>query len=531
MEQEFELIAKTFMGLEPVLAQELTQLGANNVQIGRRMVSFTGNKDMMYRANFQLHTAIRILKPIAHFKASSAEDMYEEVKKIDWSKYIEKGKTFSVDSVVYSEEFRNSRFVTYKVKDAIVDQFRESTGTRPNISVSNPDIRLNIHVAEDAATLSLDSSGESLHRRGYRQESVEAPLNEVLAAGMILLSGWTGDTDFIDPMCGSGTILIEAALIARNINPGVFRKEFAFEKWPDYDQELFDQIYNDDSQEKDFPHHIYGYDIDMKAVNTAILNVKAAGLTNEISVEHQDFKNFKKPAEKSVIIMNPPYGERISTPNLLGSYKMIGERLKHEFGGNEAWILSYREECFDQIGLKPSIKIPLYNGSLECEFRKYSLFDGRMKEFRAEGGIVKTEREKQEMAQKHRFKANREFKTRLEEESNNEEGDIRSFTFHKHEIGDFAGGRKRIDHDEKRGGFGGRRDDKRGGYGDRHDDKRGGFGGRRDDKRGSYGDRHDDKRGGYGDKRGGKKFEGKKFGSNDRRGSFDKRRNHSDSED
>ena len=379
MEQEFELIAKTFMGLEPVLAQELTQLGANNVQIGRRMVSFTGNKEMMYRANFQLHTAIRILKPIAHFKASSAEDMYEEVKKIDWSKYIEKGKTFSVDSVVYSEEFRNSRFVTYKVKDAIVDQFRESTGTRPNISVSNPDIRLNIHVAEDAATLSLDSSGESLHRRGYRQESVEAPLNEVLAAGMILLSGWTGDTDFIDPMCGSGTILIEAALIARNINPGVFRKEFAFEKWPDYDQELFDQIYNDDSQEKDFPHHIYGYDIDMKAVNTAILNVKAAGLTNEISVEHQDFKNFKKPAEKSVIIMNPPYGERISTPNLLGSYKMIGERLKHEFGGNEAWILSYREECFDQIGLKPSIKIPLYNGSLECEFRKYSLFDGRIK--------------------------------------------------------------------------------------------------------------------------------------------------------
>ena len=184
MEQEFELIAKTFMGLEPVLAQELTQMGANNVQIGRRMVSFTGNKETMYRANFQLHTAIRILKPIAHFKARSAEDMYDEVKKIDWSQYIMKGKTFSVDSVVYSEEFRNSRFVTYKVKDAIVDQFRETTGTRPNISVSNPDIRLNIHIAEDKATLSLDSSGESLHRRGYRQESVEAPLNEVLAAGI-----------------------------------------------------------------------------------------------------------------------------------------------------------------------------------------------------------------------------------------------------------------------------------------------------------------------------------------------------------
>ena len=331
MEQEFELIAKTFMGLEPVLAQELTQLGANNVQTGRRMVSFTGDKEMMYRANFQLHTAIRILKPIAHFKARSAEDMYDEVKKIDWSKYIEKGKTFSVDSVVYSEEFRNSRFVTYKVKDAIVDQFREKTGIRPNISVSNPDIRLNIHIAEDKATLSLDSSGESLHRRGYRQESVEAPLNEVLAAGMILMSGWKGDSDFIDPMCGSGTILIEAALIARNISPGVFRKEFAFEKWPDYDQDLFDRIYNDDSQEKEFNHHIYGYDIDMKAVNTARLNVKAAGLSQLVTVEQQDFKNFKKPAEKSIIITNPPYGERISTPNLLGTYKMIGERLKHEF--------------------------------------------------------------------------------------------------------------------------------------------------------------------------------------------------------
>ena len=473
MEQEFDLIAKTFMGLEPVLAQELTQLGANNVQTGRRMVSFTGDKEMMYRANFQLHTAIRILKPIAHFKARSAEDMYDEVKKIDWSKYIEKGKTFSVDSVVYSEEFRNSRFVTYKVKDAIVDQFREKTGIRPNISVSNPDIRLNIHIAEDKATLSLDSSGESLHRRGYRQESVEAPLNEVLAAGMILMSGWKGDSDFIDPMCGSGTILIEAALIARNISPGVFRKEFAFEKWPDYDQDLFDRIYNDDSQEKEFNHHIYGYDIDMKAVNTARLNVKAAGLSQLVTVEQQDFKNFKKPAEKSIIITNPPYGERISTPNLLGTYKMIGERLKHEFGGNEAWVLSYREECFDQIGLKPSIKIPLYNGSLECEFRKYSLFDGKMKEFRADGGIVKTAAEKKEMAQKHRFKKNREFTKRLEEESSNAEGDIRNFTFHKHEIDGFSGRKRRAtrDHDDshdnenrrgKRGNSFGGRDERKG---------------------------------------------------------------------
>ena len=192
MGQEYNMIAKTFMGLENVLAEELIALGANNVQIGRRMVSFSGNKELMYRANFQLHTAIRILKPIATFKARSAEDMYDEVKKIDWSLYIEKGKTFSVDSVVYSDEFRNSRFVTYKVKDAIVDQFREKTGDRPNVSVTNPDIRLHIHIAEDEASLSLDSSGESLHRRGYRQESVEAPLNEVLAAGMILMTGWKG---------------------------------------------------------------------------------------------------------------------------------------------------------------------------------------------------------------------------------------------------------------------------------------------------------------------------------------------------
>ena len=452
MEQEFELIAKTFMGLENVLAQELTQIGANNVQIGRRMVSFTGNKELMYRANFQLHTAIRILKPIRHFKAHSAEDVYEEVQKLDWSKYIGEGKTFSVDSVVYSDEFRNSRFVTYKVKDAIVDQFRERTGNRPNISVANPDIKLSIHIAEDDATLCLDSSGESLHRRGYRQESVEAPLNEVLAAGMILMTGWKGETDFIDPMCGSGTLLVEAALIARNISPGVFRKEFAFEKWPDFDQELFDHIYNDDSQEREFNHKIYGYDIDMKAVNTANFNVRAAGLTQIIEVKQADFKDFKKPANKSIIVTNPPYGERISTPNLLGTYKMIGERLKHEFGGNEAWVLSYKEECFESIGLKPSIKIPLYNGSLECEFRKYTMFEGKLKEFREDGGIVKTESEKREMASKHRFKQNRDFKRRIDDMESNQDDDIRTFRFHSFEdklFSKYSGKKERRDNDRK----------------------------------------------------------------------------------
>jgi len=431
------MIAKTFMGLEPVLANELTQLGAKNVQVGRRMVSFTGDKEMMYRANFQLHTAIRILKPIKHFKALSADDVYEGVKDIDWTEYLSLDKTFAVDSVVFSEEFRHSKFVAYKVKDAIVDQFREKTGNRPNISVSNPDMRLHIHIAEDQCTLCLDSSGESLHRRGYRQESVEAPLNEVLAAGMILMTGWRGETDFIDPMCGSGTLLIEAALIARNMAPGLFRKEFAFEKWPDFDADLFDKIYNDDSQEREFAHHIYGYDVDIKAVNTARLNVKAAGLTSDITVEEQDFKNFTQPKEKSIMVTNPPYGERISTSDLLGTYKMIGERLKHQFTGNEAWVLSYREECFTQIGLKPSIKIPLFNGSLECEFRKYQMFDGKMSDFRGEGGIVKTEEEKRQMAEKHRFKKEREFKKRLDEQEENEDGDIRSFKFHSLEKKEF----------------------------------------------------------------------------------------------
>ena len=450
MTQEFEMIAKTFMGLEPVLANELTQLGAKNVQVGRRMVSFTGDKEMMYRANFQLHTAIRILKPIKHFKALSADDVYEGVKDIDWTEYLSLDKTFAVDSVVFSEEFRHSKFVAYKVKDAIVDQFREKTGNRPNISVSNPDMRLHIHIAEDQCTLCLDSSGESLHRRGYRQESVEAPLNEVLAAGMILMTGWRGETDFIDPMCGSGTLLIEAALIARNMAPGLFRKEFAFEKWPDFDPDLFDEIYNDDSNEREFTHHIYGYDVDIKAVNTARLNVKAAGLTSDITVEEQDFKNFTQPKEKSIMVTNPPYGERISTSDLLGTYKMIGERLKHQFTGNEAWVLSYREECFTQIGLKPSIKIPLFNGSLECEFRKYQMFDGKMSDFRGEGGIVKTEEEKRQMAEKHRFKKEREFKKRLDEQEENEDGDIRSFKFHSLEKKEFKRPREARDSRDSR---------------------------------------------------------------------------------
>jgi putative N6-adenine-specific DNA methylase len=378
------MIAKTFQGLEEVLAQELTALGANDIEIGRRMVAFTGDKEMMYKANFCLRTAIRILKPIKQFKAKDADEVYEQIKAIAWEEILDLKKTFAVDAVVFSEEFRHSKFVSYKVKDAIVDYFREQTGKRPSVRLTNPDVLLNIHIAQTTCTLSLDSSGESLHRRGYRQEAIEAPLNEVLAAGMILLTGWQGECDFIDPMCGSGTLPVEAALIARNIAPGVFRKEFAFEKWSDFDAELLEAIYNDDSAEREFAHKIYAFDNSPKAHDIALHNIKAAGVSKDIILKVQPFQQFEQPKEKAIIVTNPPYGERITTNDLLGLYQMIGERLKHAFTGNTAWILSYREECFDQIALKASARIPLYNGALECEFRKYELFDGKYREHRAQ---------------------------------------------------------------------------------------------------------------------------------------------------
>ena len=368
-------------------------------------------------------------------------------------------KTFAIDAVVFSDEFRHSKFVSYKVKDAIVDYFRDKTGKRPSVRINNPDVLLNIHIAQTTCTLSLDSSGESLHRRGYRQEAVEAPLNEVLAAGMILMTGWRGECDLIDPMCGSGTIPVEAALIAKNIAPGVFRKGFAFEKWVDFDADMFDEIYNDDSQEREFAHKIYGYDNNPKANEIATHNIKAAGVSKDIVLKLQPFQQFEQPKEKSIIITNPPYGERISTNDLLGLYQMIGERLKHAFVGNEAWVLSYREECFDQIGLKASQKVPLFNGPLECEFRKYEIFDGKYKEFKSqEEGEEKKEGEGE---QAPRFRERKEFKPRREgefkprrdgESRPRREGEYKP----RREGGDFKGGDER---DRKpRGEFRGGRD-------------------------------------------------------------------------
>lgn len=382
--EEFELIAKTFQGLEELLAEELTAIGANNIEIGRRMVSFTGNKFLMYKANFCLRTAIRILKPIKKFKALNADEVYNKIKEVKWEDYLDLNKSFAIDSVVFSSEFHHSKFVAYKVKDAIVDYFIEKTGKRPSVKISNPDIQLNIHIAETTCTLSLDSSGESLHKRGYRQDTVEAPLNEVLAAGMIMMTGWKGQCDFIDPMCGSGTLLIEAALIARNIYPGVFRKGYAFEKWNDFDQDMLEEIYNDDSQERHFKHKIYGFDNNPKAIAIATNNIKSAGVGKDIEINIRPMQQFEWNGNKAVMITNPPYGERLNPSDLDDLYKCIGERLKKQFTGNDAWILSYKDECFDNIGLKSSENIHLFNGSLECQFRKYSMFSGKYKDYKTE---------------------------------------------------------------------------------------------------------------------------------------------------
>lgn len=468
MSEQFEMIAKTFQGLEEILAEELTTLGANDIQIGRRMVSFSGDKRMMYKANFCLRTAIRILKPIKNFTAKDADEVYHQIQTIPWEEYLDVNKTFAIDAVVFSEEFRHSKFVSYKVKDAIVDYFRKKTGKRPSVRINNPDVLLNIHIAQTTCTLSLDSSGESLHRRGYRQEQVDAPLNEVLAAGMLLMTGWRGECDLIDPMCGSGTIPIEAALIARNIAPGVFRKGFAFEKWVDFDSEMFDEIYNDDSQEREFTHKIYGYDNNPKANEIATHNIKAAGVSKDVTLKLQPFQQFEQPQEKSIIVMNPPYGERISTNDLLGLYQMIGERLKHAFVGNEAWVLSYREECFDQIGLKPSKKVPLFNGALECEFRKYEIFDGKYKEFKSQEGEGEEKKETEGNYDTSRPRERKEFKPRGEGEFKpRREGEFkprREGEFKPRKEGDFKPRREegsftRDDRDRKpRGEFRGERD-------------------------------------------------------------------------
>ncbi|MBQ7996299.1 MAG: RNA methyltransferase [Paludibacteraceae bacterium] len=394
----FRMVAKTFKGLEPVLAQELTELGADEVQIERRAVSFSGDKALMYRANLCLRSALRVLVPIRSERLKvkgerlKPEDwLYEVAKSIDWSRYMGAETSFAIDATVYSETFRNSRFVTYRVKDAIVDWWKEKAGKRPNVSVSEPELFINVHIANETLTVSLDSSGESLHKRGYRVATTEAPINEVLAAGMLLTAGWKGQSDFYDPMCGSGTIPIEAALIARNIAPGVFRKSFAFEKWPDFDEELWSEIYNDDSHEREFTHKIYGSDASFYTVQQAQKNVKSAGVAKdvelrqirmeELKVERLKVNGESEGAEGALVMINPPYGERLaSNKDMEELYGKIGTALKHRFTGATAWIISSNDAAMKCIGLKPAKKMQLLNGELDCRFNKYELFQGKRKE-------------------------------------------------------------------------------------------------------------------------------------------------------
>ncbi|MBQ2608252.1 MAG: RNA methyltransferase [Paludibacteraceae bacterium] len=388
----FKMVAKTFKGLEEVLAQELTELGADEVQIQRRAVSFSGDKAMLYSANLWLRTALRVLVPVKSERLKvkgerrPEDQLYDIVRGINWAKYMTAETSFAIDATAYSDSLRNSRFVTYRVKDAIVDYWQEREGRRPNVQVTDPDLRINVHVGGEQVTVSLDSSGESLHKRGYRVATTEAPLSEVLAVGMLLLAGWQGQSDLYDPMCGSGTIPIEAALIALNIPPGVFRKEFAFERWQDFDAELWEEIYNDDSRERAFTHTIYASDASFYAIQQAEKNIKSAGVAKYVNLRQVRMEERRASAgenamQGALVLLNPPYGERLAQQkDMLQLYGAIGTTLKHQFAGATAWIISSNDEAMKQIGLKPSRKMRLLNGELDCQFNKYELFQGKRKD-------------------------------------------------------------------------------------------------------------------------------------------------------
>lgn len=447
--EKFEIVAKTFQGLEGVLAEEITAIGGSDVKTGCRMVSFTGDKALLYKANLACRTALRILKPILHFTASNPDEVYDILKQYDWEQWLSLETTFAIDSVVYSEEFRHSKFVTYRMKDAIVDFFQEKYGKRPSVRLNNADIQFNLHIYNRSCTLSLDSSGESLHKRGYRESQTEAPINEALAAGLIMLTGWRGESDFVDPMCGSGTFLIEAAMIAANIYPGIFRQHFAFEKWKDFDKDLFEELYNDDSCEREFNHKIYGSDISVRATAIAAKNIKSAGVGRYIELETKPIQKYETaPSDHGIIVTNPPYGERISSPDMEGLYEDIGNRLKHVFKGYTAWILGYKRELFDKIGLKPSAKIPVLNGALECEFRKYEIFDGTYLAYKQN---MATEENNDEKPRTHTSENRKHFDTRPHRTSHKREESDRKGGF-----GHETAGRKksfRGEDSERKGGF------------------------------------------------------------------------------
>ncbi|EHO12882.1 MULTISPECIES: THUMP domain-containing class I SAM-dependent RNA methyltransferase [Myroides] len=374
------MVAKTFFGFEEVLAKELQLLGALNVQQGTRMVSFKGDKGFMYKANLSLRTTLKILKPIATFAVYNEANLYKGVQSIDWSEYLTANQSFVIDATVFSDNFNNSQFVALKAKDAIVDQFRNKSGVRPSIDKDYPDLRINVHLQKDLCTISLDSSGASLHHRGYRTATNIAPINEVLAAGMLLMSGWDGRSDFMDPMCGSGTILTEAAMIACNIPANINRKEFAFERWNDWDAELFDKVQESLLKRiREFHYTIKGYDKAPSAVLKAIDNVRNANLDEYIEIKTANFFDTQKETEGPLhMVFNPPYGERLDI-DLERFYREVGDTLKQGYPGTEAWFITGNVEALKFVGLRPSRKIKLYNGKLEARLVKYELYEGSKK--------------------------------------------------------------------------------------------------------------------------------------------------------
>ena len=375
------MVAKTLFGFEDLLADELVKLGAQDVEKGVRSVSFVGDKGFMYKANMSLRTAIKILKPIKSFWIKNEEDLYKQVYKIKWEDYLKPTGTLAVDATVHSQEFTHSKFVALKTKDAIVDRFREIAGDRPNVDLRFPDLKINVHIDRNQCTISLDTSGESLHRRGYKTDTNIAPISEVLAAGLVMLTGWDGQSDFLDPMCGSGTILIEAAMIACNIPPNLMRKEFAFERWQDWDVDLFETIEESLLKKtRDFHHKIVGYDKAPSAVRKAKQNVKNAHLEEFISISHEDFfKTEKVGEEKLHIVFNPPYGERLEI-DYEAFYKEIGDTLKQGYQNTDAWFITSNLEALKHVGLRPSRKIKVFNGKLESRLLKYEMYAGSKKD-------------------------------------------------------------------------------------------------------------------------------------------------------
>ncbi len=376
-ENRFPLVVKTLLGLEDVLAQELKEIGTTDITTGKRVVYCRGTKETMYKANYWCRTALHVLKPIASFDINTEEDLYDRINGMKWEELLNTTGTLSVDAVVSNSILTHSHYVSLKTKDAIVDRFRDLFDMRPNVNIENPDLRINVHLSNNKCDVSLDSSGYSLHKRGYRLQTGIAPLSEVLAAGIILLSGWDKKSNFIDPMCGSGTIVTEAALIALNIPPGYYRKSFGFEKWKDFDADLWDKVKTEALDlQTDFEGEIWGSDISERTIDIAMDNARNAKLHKDISFYVEAFQQQIPPEGGGIMVMNPPYGERIKPDDIVQFYKEIGDTLKQNYKGYDAWIISSDLNALKFIGLKPTKKIAINNGPLECKLHKFEVFEG-----------------------------------------------------------------------------------------------------------------------------------------------------------